>query len=268
MGGKPRSRPVSDDQIIASYGETASAYRTAAALGIGATTVERVLTKHQIPRMGLARYRERILKFKGQEDEVRRAYEDGATLDAIRQRFGHASDDAIKHAIRRAGGTLRGNPAPRENKAEVETIRRLSESGMGQMRISLEIGRSQSFVSRLMRRHGIATLRLTGERHPMWNGGRVVTPDGYVRVWVAADDPMASMKLNDGYVAEHRLVMARHLGRPLLRSETVHHINGDKTDNRIENLQLRQGKHGKHVVMACRDCGSHNIGPAPIAGGK
>jgi hypothetical protein len=46
------------------------------------------------------------------------------------------------------------------------------------------------------------------------------------------------MARKDGYVMEHRLVVARAMGRCLLRSEVVHHENHDPQDNRLENLAL------------------------------
>lgn len=42
----------------------------------------------------------------------------------------------------------------------------------------------------------------------------------------------------NGYVLEHRMVMSDLLGRPLARNENVHHINGNRADNRVENLEL------------------------------
>lgn len=71
-----------------------------------------------------------------------------------------------------------------------------------------------------------------GEGSRTWKGGRQVAR-GYIKLY-SPDHPHNIKK----YVMEHRLVMEKHLGRYLESSEIVHHKNGIKNDNRIENLQL------------------------------
>lgn len=86
--------------------------------------------------------------------------------------------------------------------------------------------------------------------------GQVVNAGGYLRVFVPRGTPGAD---SSGRMLEHRWVMQQAIGRPLEAHETVHHMNGDKLDNRIENLQLRNGRHGKGAILRCRCCGSDDI---------
>lgn len=81
--------------------------------------------------------------------------------------------------------------------------------------------------------------RQRGAANPFWKGGiRRRLLNGYVQVRIGADHPFASMGGANGFVLEHRLVMAEVLGRPLTRGENVHHINGIRADNRPVNLEL------------------------------
>ncbi len=81
-----------------------------------------------------------------------------------------------------------------------------------------------------------------GWKNGKWNGGRR-RAGGYVHV-LRPDHPNAC---KNGYVREHILVMSEHLGRKIERDEIVHHINGIKTDNRIENLELtNRADHASH----------------------
>jgi uncharacterized C2H2 Zn-finger protein len=95
----------------------------------------------------------------------------------------------------------------------------------------------------------------------MWNIKKIIRKGDY-NYCVVDEHPKA---IKYGYVLHHRVVMENHLNRLLNDDEIVHHINGDKLDNRVENLQVLDSKahaklHGsqkgrKYADLKCPQCG-------------
>ena len=92
-----------------------------------------------------------------------------------------------------------------------------------------------------------------------WRGNgsgdsRCITKEGYVFINIIPTSLYYEMRYSKNRVLEHRLVMAQKLGRCLLSVEHVHHLNGIRDDNRVENLQLISQANHTLVSAMCSNC--------------
>jgi len=115
-------------------------------------------------------------------------------------------------------------------------------------RLGLPVKQVRCFVAKNVREKmpDLPKIPLFGKNNPSWKGGAKRFRKGYAYI------PNGELDVRGRtlYVLEHRLLMERHLGRKLLRSEVVHHMNGDHTDNRVENLMIfpTNGEHLHHEL--------------------
>lgn len=260
--GSPKKRLTleQENDVVGRYRRGATTHALAVEIGVSQSAICGALERHGVSRRSHADYRDlRIAPEK--LAALHERYLVGESIRALAKETDYA-ESGLRELFRSAGLKFlpRARPRIHLDDSRVQKALSLWDEGLGFKRAATQAGIDEKTMRRFMRETDRDPLsRRSGPGHPLWKGGRWNSGEGYIRVWVAPDDPFAAMGTDRGYVLEHRLVMARSLGRPLLPTETVHHKNGKRDDNRTSNLQLRSGRHGKGQQLVCADCGSTHI---------
>lgn len=231
--------------------------------GVGRKALMSLMRQHGVK--GMHRGSKPRAYTRGQATQIAERFGNGESLASLQREFGGCVS-SVRAELQRQGvwerrpGGHGANKGPRRpfEPAQIDRMEQAWVDGKSKSAIAREHGTTQRIVERELRSRGISDIcvrphRARGEQHGQWKGGRFRTAEGYIRVRVPG-----------GYAMEHRLVMEAAIGRKLAPHETVHHINGIKDDNGLDNLQLRSGKHGNGRALACLDCGSMNVGPVPL----
>ena len=117
-----------------------------------------------------------------------------------------------------------------------ETLRKEIKNGLSGTDIGKKYKVSKVCICRHLKRLGInqeCPIGKKGKEHSQWKGGRGLK-SGY---WTV-HNPTHPRALKIGRVWEHLLIMEKHLGRYIQKSEPIHHIDFNRQNNKIENLYL------------------------------
>ena len=119
----------------------------------------------------------------------------------------------------------------------------LFKSGNTATKIAKQLSLHTTSVTRVLKRNGLIMSDGKGKNHPNWKGGRGIKT-GYMTVFMP-EHPRAN---NIRRVFEHILVAEKKLGRPILKSEPIHHVDLDRLNNNPSNLEVLTS-HSEHQQL-------------------
>lgn len=160
-------------------------------------------------------------------------YGENLSVNEIAKIYG-CNRDTVRLAMRRMGIEPRGKiKKPLNDDLKSTLIILYVEQRLSTREIGKILGRSHDYVSTKLKEIGVdVDDRITAlqcDRNPCWKGGKTLA-NGYVEISSKAISPTRKK--------EHQLVMENFLGRELRKNEVVHHIDGNKQNNNINNLAL------------------------------
>lgn len=172
-------------------------------------------------------------------DEIAALYRNGMAAREIAPLYA-TSPQTILRRLREAGEPLRPQGSWVTGREPIPLdephIREMAAQGLSCQEMSAQIGTASEVIRERMVKLGIPRLpsKARPERNYFWKGGRTVDKHGYILV----HSPGHPYRTKHGYVREHRLVMERVIGRYLLPTEVVDHIDGDTSNNDPLNLRV------------------------------
>ena len=169
------------------------------------------------PRRGMGR-----LTLDQQDALVKKYQDDQPTFRALSEEFG-ITPSAVSKLLKRRG--VKTDKWESWTPERYERLKKAVDMGLSQVAIAKAFHTSQSNISIRLRILGVPPQEpRSGENHGSWKGGRV-NVGGYTYIRMSEGDLEYGKPNASGYVAEHRLVMGKAIGRPLTESETVHHLS-------------------------------------------
>lgn len=169
-----------------------------------------------------------MFETKHDHDEMMRLFNEGMSVSAIAKLMG-CTWSVVGHALRKMGAEIKTRAWDRsKNKYDHKKICELYECGMSIPQIEKELGCTVGCIIPALRKGGIETRSVSDATYIAKGGHIHQASKGYM--W--ANYEKNTRKLH------HRYVMEQYLGRELLPEEVVHHIDGNRSNNSIENLMV------------------------------